>query len=91
MADIIHVTPQYLCILFKQLMDKRPFEYINEVRITKSKEWILSDYSLSLSSISQKVGFENPSYFGATFKKLQGITPGQFKELYIMNNLKIIN
>ena len=66
-------------------MQKRPFEYINEVRINKSKELILSNYNYSISTISKKAGFESPSYFGMQFKKIEGMTPGQFKELYIMN------
>jgi YesN/AraC family two-component response regulator len=64
-------------------MQKRPFEYINEVSIKKSKELILNNYNYPITTISTKVGFESPSYFGSQFKKIEGITPGQFKQLYI--------
>jgi YesN/AraC family two-component response regulator len=83
LAKQINVTPQYLCILFQKIMQKRPFEYINEVRIKKSKELILNNYNYPITTISTKVGFESPSYFGSQFKKIEGITPGQFKQLYI--------
>lgn len=82
LAEQIKVTPQYLCFLFKKIMQKRPFEYINEVRINKSKELILSHSHDSISTISKEVGFENPSYFGMQFKKIEAMTPGQFKDLY---------
>ncbi len=82
LAELIEVTPQYLCQLFNKLLQKRPFEYIHQVRINKSKEFILQNPYLSIGKISRQVGFENASYFGALFKKMEGLTPGQFKKLY---------
>jgi len=82
LARLIHVTPQYLCVLFQRIVNKRPFEYINHVRINKSKALILADRNTSISTISNQVGFESPSYYGAQFKKIEGITPGAFRALF---------
>lgn len=82
LAELVNITPQYVCVLFQRIVKKRPFEYINEVRVNKSKELILMNRTMSIATISKQVGFESPSYYGAQFKKLEGMTPGQFKDLF---------
>lgn len=82
LADLIDVSPQYLCTLFRDNLGQRPFEYVNLVRINKSKELIVKNIEIKLSDICKSVGFDHPSYFGKTFKKIVGLTPGQFKQLH---------
>ncbi len=82
LAQKVNVTPQYLCVLFQRMIKKRPFEYINEVRVSKSKELILIHRTMSITTISKTVGFESSSYYGAQFKKIEGMTPGKFKALF---------
>lgn len=82
LGELINVTPQYICVLFQRIINKRPFEYINHVRISRSKEMILANRNTSISVISHMVGFESPSYYGAQFKKIEGMTPGAFKALF---------
>lgn len=81
MANILHVTPQYLCRLFKSATGKRPFEYVNMVRIQKSKELMLNT-DMTIQEISYSVGFETPSYYGKWFKQLENTTPGSFRKHY---------
>lgn len=83
LSNLIDVTPQYLCTLFKKYLQIRPFEYINKIRINESKKIMLHDSSLPISQICQLVGFDNPSYFGQQFKKIEGMTPGTFREYYV--------
>lgn len=82
LADLIDVSPQYLCTLFRDNLGQRPFEYVNLVRINKSKELIVKNTDTKLTDICAHVGFEHPSYFGKIFKKIVGMTPGQFKQLH---------
>ncbi|WP_105618822.1 AraC family transcriptional regulator [Vallitalea okinawensis] len=83
LASLIDVTPQYLCTLFKENLNLRPFEYINITRINKSKELMIKYPGLNLNELCRTVGFDSPSYFGKLFKKLVGMTPGQFRQLHI--------
>jgi AraC family transcriptional regulator, arabinose operon regulatory protein len=82
LAQIIHVTPQHLCVLFKKITGVRPFEYINSVRISKSKDLIINSIDNEINSIAKSVGYDNTSYFCSLFKKMEGISPGRFKKLY---------
>lgn len=57
-------------------------EYINIKRVEKSID-LLMKTDLSIENISQKVGFSSTSYYSKIFKKLQGISPLQYRKTYI--------
>jgi AraC family transcriptional regulator of arabinose operon len=82
LADTIGVTPQHLCLLFKNTLKIRPFEHLNRVRINKSKDLMFSERELEIKTIAKMVGFDNVSYFCAAFKQIEGISPGQFRKLH---------
>ncbi|WP_162257282.1 helix-turn-helix domain-containing protein [Paenibacillus sp. Soil724D2] len=76
--------------LFQQTLGSRPFEYINRFRIQKAKEFLQRLPDLEVKFISEKVGFESPSYFIKRFKKSEGITPNAFRKTHSIKS-KIIN
>lgn len=82
LADTILITPQHLCLLFKNTLKMRPFEYLNHVRINKSKDLMFARRDLEIQAIAGMVGFENVSYFCAVFKQIEGLSPGQFRKLH---------
>ncbi|RQW05926.1 MAG: AraC family transcriptional regulator [Calditrichaeota bacterium] len=83
LADVIGVTPQYLCLLFKKIMKQRPIEYLNNVRINKSKDLLLKHPRTKVDEISGMAGYESTSYFCSIFKKVEGMSPGKFRELHL--------
>lgn len=85
MAAIIGVTPEHFCILFKKIMKIRPFEYLNHVRINKSKDMIIKNERMAIRDVARWVGYDNASYFCAVFKKMEGMSPGNFKKLHRYN------
>jgi len=82
LAMCIDVTPQYLCLLFKKAMKMRPMEYVNRVRINYSKELMFNESDIKMHHIAQRVGFDSPSYFSSVFKRLEGLSPEQFKKIH---------
>lgn len=82
MAHCIEVSPQYLCHLFKITLKMRPMEYVNRERINKSKEWMFREPNMKMQDIALRIGFDNPSYFSSVFKKIEGVSPEQFRRSY---------
>lgn len=82
LANTIHISPQHLCLLFKNTLKIRPFEHLNRVRINKSKDLMFAGRDLEIKTIAAMVGFDNVSYFCAVFKELEGLSPGQFRKLH---------
>lgn len=76
------VTPEYFCHLFMKTTGVRPISYVNQVRINKSKELLLDNVQHSIQDIAQQVGIESASYYGAIFKKIEGLTPGAFRRRF---------
>lgn len=82
LAEVISVSPQYLCRLFQRTVHDRPVTYINKQRINRSKQLMFQQREKKLYEIAQLTGFENASYFCAVFKRLTGMQPEQFKQLH---------
>lgn len=78
LADVMKITPQHLCRNFKDALSMRPFEYIVRRRIQISKRY-LADRSMKISVVGQMVGMRDVSYYCYNFKKLEGITPNEFR------------
>lgn len=77
-AQELHYTNAYVCTVFKQKYGITIHDYINMVRIARAKE-LLEGTNDSLSSIAERVGYENDSYFSRVFKKSEGISPSDFR------------
>ncbi|MCH4885967.1 AraC family transcriptional regulator [Acidaminobacter sp. JC074] len=82
LSDMLKISPQHFCHIFKEAYHQRPLEYINSVRIQKSKQAIIDEPDMTMEAISKLVGFESPSYFGKLFKKYEKMTPNQFRQLF---------
>jgi AraC family transcriptional regulator, arabinose operon regulatory protein len=80
MASVTGVTPPHLCTIFKKTTNIRIFQYINSVRIRKSKELLLQNPQMQIKEIALLSGFEDTNYFCSVFKKLEGISPNQFRK-----------
>ena len=55
-------------------------QLINNIRIDAAKEYIETT-NLSLSKIALLCGFNSPTHFNLTFKKIAGITPKLYRQL----------
>ena len=74
----VYVTQQYLSRLFRRFLGCSVYEYITSLRISKAKE-LLSNRRLEIRAIAHQVGFEDASHFTAMFRKMTGMTPGEFR------------
>jgi len=79
LAETFHVTPQHLCRLFRNALNTSPTHYLTTVRIREAKELLINDPDMPIGMVAKQVGFESPSYFSAVFRKLERITPGEFR------------
>jgi len=78
-AEHFDLTPNYLSAKFKKALGIGISEYVTQCRINKAKE-LFNDEKLTLDDISGIVGFSNTSVFNRAFKKLEGVSPGQYRK-----------
>ena len=62
-------------------------EFIREVRLEKSIE-LLRDENLTISEISYRVGFNNPSYFNKCFHDRYDYSPGEYREKILNSEIQ---
>lgn len=78
-ADDLFTNPSYFSTLFKKEMGISFTDYLNDIRIKRAQDLLLST-NLSLTDISSRSGFDCQSYFTKVFKKKNGITPSEYRK-----------
>lgn len=77
-ADFVGLSPSYFSTLFRQTVGITFREHLNRIRVEASKRLLL-DRKHTLADIAVSVGFPDQSYYCKVFKKIVGVTPGQFR------------
>ena len=80
-ADYFGYNSEYLTTLVKKNTSHSIIECINMSKIAKAKE-ILLGTSLSIAETASLCGFNDAKYFGRLFRKLNDMTPGEFRNTY---------
>lgn len=81
-AEKVYLSTSYFSRLFKKEMGINFSDYLNKVRIEASKKYLL-EVKLPLSEVAHKVGFTDQSYYTKVFRKMEGVSPGQFRKMIL--------
>lgn len=71
-----YLSPYYLIRVFSQIVGIPPHIYQQQVRIRYAKEMLAN--RISIAEVALRNGFTDQSYFSNIFKKMVGITPGEY-------------
>lgn len=78
-ADELHYEYNYISNLFSAVEGSTIEQYIIHQKVEKVKE-LLTYNELSLSEIAWELGYSSNSYLTNQFKKVTGMTPGEFRK-----------
>ena len=81
LGEVLDVSPSYLSRLFKEKYQISIPDFIALTRINGAKLQLRST-KCSIGKIAENNGFLSSSVFIKTFKKIEGITPGIYREFY---------
>jgi len=73
-AKNVHLTPNYLGILFKQEVGVTFRDYLNTVRLNQAEDMLRAGDG-GITEVALKCGFKDVFYFSRLFKKYKGVTP----------------
>ncbi len=85
-ADQVYLSQWYLSRRFREETGQTFMGYLTGLRIEKAKE-MLHNPDFRISDIAAEVNLGNDSNFIKTFKKIEGVTPGQYRSKFIDENL----
>lgn len=81
LADVLEIKYSYLRRIFKEKMGQNFIDYLNRLRVDKSKV-LLEKGNEPVRRIAERVGFLNEQSFYKFFKRYEGITPGKYRRLH---------
>lgn len=77
-AKHFHFNPSYLSSYFSAHNKEGFNEYLNRIRIEEASNLLIQGHE-TISEISGMVGYSDHSYFCKVFKKINGLSPSQYK------------
>ena len=79
-ANHVSFSPNHLSTVFSQEQGESLIKYITDYRLQKAKE-LLCCTSKKTNEIALEVGYKDPHYFSALFKKMTGVSPTEYREI----------
>ena len=85
LSEEFHFGKVYLCDVFKRDMGISIMTYLLDRKIDEAKR-LLRESDLTVSEISEHLGFESPSYFSRCFRNRVGHPPKSFRKMLISSS-----
>ena len=79
LAQMVHISKYHLAHTFREEFHISPISYLIARRIQESR-FLLRETDHSISQIAQILGFSSLSYFSQSFRRLEGISPIEFRK-----------
>lgn len=80
LADKMEISPKYLSRIFKQIIGVNLSDYLMYIRVENAKKMLVTRESVK--DIMEKTGFNNRTTFTRAFKRLEGVTPNEYRILH---------
>lgn len=77
-AAAVHISRDHLAHSFKREISRSVIDYVNERRMLLARSMIRSG-EMSLSDISDTLGYDSYSYFSRVFKRYFGVSPIKYR------------
>lgn len=77
-AATVTLSPSYFSMVFGREVGETFVEFLTRIRIKHAME-LLRTTALTSSEIAMRVGYQNPRYFHAVFRKATGKSPIEFR------------
>jgi transcriptional regulator GlxA family with amidase domain len=77
LANAAGLSMYHLIRVFQKETGLPPHAYLTHLRVSRAKK--LLDLNLPLSQIALDTGFTDQSHFTRHFKRITGVTPGQYR------------
>lgn len=82
LSEKFFINKFYLARIFKDQFGITIANYILKRRITHAKQ-LLRFTNLSIDKICLRCGINDANYFSRVFKKIEGISPGEFRKIWL--------
>jgi AraC family transcriptional regulator len=78
LADLVGLSRFHFCTAFRLATGSTPHNTLVAMRIERARH-LLASPELPVTAVALAVGYETPSAFGASFRKVTGVTPREYR------------
>jgi AraC family transcriptional regulator len=79
MAELVHLSPDHFARQFKAATGLAPYQFVIKRRVERAQQLLRGRQELSLAEVAITAGFSDQSQLCFHFKRIAGVTPGQFR------------
>ena len=80
-ADHCFISQWHLSKLLNRHLGQTFYDLLNAERMRLAKE-LLEDPALRINEIAERVGYADTAHFSRVFKKLEGVSPGEWRNFH---------
>lgn len=80
LAEKCQMNKFTFCREFKKSFSETPFDFILHTRVQEAKK-LLTDSTQKIQEIASNTGFNDTGYFCRIFKRFEGFTPNEFRQI----------
>lgn len=77
LAELVNLSPYYFSRVFSRTVGIPPHTYLTQRRVERAK--VLLTLGLSIAQVAAETGFVDQSHLTRHFKRIVGVTPGQYQ------------
>lgn len=78
LAQVAGMSRTAFAVEFTRLLGVSPFQYLTEWRVAEARR-LLKDRRLSVVAIAEQLGYQSEAAFRRTFKRIEGVGPGELR------------
>ena len=82
-SEHFYISREYISRKFKQEFNVNISDYVIKIRMERAKS-LLRNSELKIYEIANMIGYQDDKYFRKVFKKVEGVTPNEYRELHII-------
>lgn len=90
LAGIAGLCPSEFCRVFKRTMGYTAFDYLCNLRVSKSAEMLAGCPEATVNRIAYECGFSTASAYIGQFRRRTGLTPGQYRRMLRQDAEKMV-
>ncbi len=81
LSEASYISKSYISHQFKKDMGMSPIDYLIKKRIEIAR-YLLLNTDYTVTEVAKQVGYDNPLYFSALFKKHADMSPTEYRKTY---------
>ena len=83
LAVLARVSVRHFERAFRQSLGVPPHAYVLDKRLSAARDLLLSQPTLTIERIAERVGFSSPSHLASAFRRQTGYSPSAFRRMHM--------